>query len=275
MAEAPANDAFAAPAGAGGMVNTLNGNRMSTYPLVDWPSRGASGVEFTLVHNSLSTYSHELGVGWTHSYDVSVTYGNDLATIRELGDRKESLNRDLLKAEGLDPLPGAAAFIAALNAAGIPVSLGSSTPRLNIEVCLALAGLDESALRNTPDLPWGADAERRWLAAGGEPPRPLAALQGRPLLAMAGIAVPERFFSALEAAGLRIERLPLADHHPYDGAAPWPAGTREVVTTEKDAVKLARWAGGDVAIWVVGLDLALPADFMAALQARLARARAP
>ncbi|HRF59864.1 MAG TPA: DUF6531 domain-containing protein, partial [Fimbriimonadaceae bacterium] len=71
-----------APAGAGGMVNTLNGNRMSTYPLVDWPSRGASGVEFTLVHNSLSTYSHELGVGWTHSYDVSVTYGNDLATIR-------------------------------------------------------------------------------------------------------------------------------------------------------------------------------------------------
>lgn len=115
----------------------------------------------------------------------------------------------------------------------------------------------------------------RWLAASGEPPRPLASLQGRPLLAMAGIAVPERFFSALEAAGLRIARLPLADHHAYVGAPPWPAGTREVVTTEKDAVKLARWAGGDVAIWVVGLDLLLPADFMAALQARLARARAP
>ena len=136
-----------------------------------------------------------------------------------------------------------------------------------------------------PSTPWAGAVTRRrlagawpldrWLATGGEPPHPLAGLQGRPLLAMAGIAVPERFFSALEAAGLRIERLPLVDHHPYDGAAPWPAGTREVVTTEKDAVKLARWARGDVTIWVVGLDLALPADFMAALQARLARARAP
>lgn len=136
-----------------------------------------------------------------------------------------------------------------------------------------------------PTTPWpGAIARRRltgawplqrWLAGSSEPPHPLAALQGRPLLAMAGIAVPERFFAALEDAGLHIERLPLADHHPYAGAPPWPAGTREVVTTEKDAVKLARWAGSDVAIWVVGLDLALPADFMAALQARLARAGAP
>jgi tetraacyldisaccharide 4'-kinase len=121
----------------------------------------------------------------------------------------------------------------------------------------------------------GAWLLQRWLAGAGEPPRPLELLQGRPLLAMAGIAVPERFFTALEAAGLRIERLPLADHHAYAGAPPWPAATREVVTTEKDAVKLARWADGDVVIWVVGLDLKLPADFMAALQARLARARAP
>lgn len=67
---------------------------------------------------------------------------DDRAAIRELGDRKESLYRDLLKAEGLDSLPGAAAFLAALAAAGIPASLGSSTPRLNIEVCLALTGLD-------------------------------------------------------------------------------------------------------------------------------------
>lgn len=36
---------------------------------------------------------------------------------------------------------------------------------------LALAGLDESALQNTPDLPWGRRAERAWLAAGGGPER--------------------------------------------------------------------------------------------------------
>lgn len=115
----------------------------------------------------------------------------------------------------------------------------------------------------------------RWLAGMAGAPQPLSALRGRPLLAMAGIAVPGRFFAALEAEGLQIERLPLPDHHAYGGAAPWPAGTREVVTTEKDAVKLAAWAGGEVAVWVVGLDLELPADFVAALLARLPRAVAP
>lgn len=36
---------------------------------------------------------------------------------------------------------------------------------------LAVAGLDESALQNTPDLPWGTDAEHAWLAAGRGPER--------------------------------------------------------------------------------------------------------
>ncbi len=68
---------------------------------------------------------------------------------------------------------------------------------------------------------------------------PLSALQGRELVACAGLAAPEKFFAMLEAAGLRIRRLPLPDHHAYD-TPPWPAGTLEVVTTEKDAVKLPR-----------------------------------
>lgn len=139
-----------------------------------------------------------------------------------------------------------------------------------------------------PSTPWpGALAQRRlagawplqrWLAGTDEPPQPLSALQGRRLLAMAGIAVPERFFSALEAGGLEIDRLPLPDHHDYGKARtdpPWPRGTREVVTTEKDAVKLAAWADQGVTVWVVGLDLALPADFVAALLARLPHAVAP
>lgn len=36
---------------------------------------------------------------------------------------------------------------------------------------LARAGLDEQALRNTPDLPWGSAAMRDWLAAGQGPER--------------------------------------------------------------------------------------------------------
>ena len=135
--------------------------------------------------------------------------------------------------------------------------------------------------------PWPGDCMQRrlsgawplaiWLADARTEPTPLQALQGRPLLAMAGVAVPERFFAALQAAGLQIERLPLRDHHAYD-SAPWPPGTREVVTTEKDAVKLARWsAGADAAprIWVVGLDLVLPARFVDHLLSRLPGAAVP
>jgi tetraacyldisaccharide 4'-kinase len=139
---------------------------------------------------------------------------------------------------------------------------------------------------DTPSTPWpGACSTRRlsgvwplarWLAGDAEP-LPLVTLQGRPLLAVAGIAVPERFFTALEAAGLTISRMPMPDHHAYT-STPWPRHTQDVITTEKDAVKLARLAhptGAGPAVWVVGLDLKLPDAFVAALVARLAAAHTP
>jgi tetraacyldisaccharide 4'-kinase len=90
-----------------------------------------------------------------------------------------------------------------------------------------------------------------------------------PLLAVAGIASPERFFRMLEAAGLVITRLPLPDHHAYD-TIPWPASTRDVLTTEKDAIKLQPARLGDTRVWVVGLDFVLPAAFTAALMSQMA-----
>ncbi len=89
----------------------------------------------------------------------------------------------------------------------------------------------------------------------------LSTLHGRPLVAAAGLAAPEKFFSMLEAAGLTIARLPLADHHDYR-SLPWPAQTADVVTTEKDAVKLRPEQLGATRLWVVPLDLALPAAFV-------------
>ncbi len=107
---------------------------------------------------------------------------------------------------------------------------------------------------------------------------PLAALRGRRLLALAGIAAPEKFFAMLEAAGLLIDRLPQPDHAAYP-QAPWPAGTREVVTTEKDAVKLPPALVGATRVWVLGLDLALPPDWidglLPALRPPHGRAAAP
>ena len=92
----------------------------------------------------------------------------------------------------------------------------------------------------------------------------LQALRGRPLLAAAGMAVPERFFSMLRDAGLQFSALPLPDHHAF-GQLPWPADTPDVLVTEKDAVKLPGEAVGLTRIWVVALDFRLPEDFSTAV----------
>jgi len=66
---------------------------------------------------------------------------DDETTIQALGERKEELYRELLAADGIEPLPGVVALLESLSAAGVPVSLGSSTSRKNIEVCFAATGL--------------------------------------------------------------------------------------------------------------------------------------
>lgn len=133
----------------------------------------------------------------------------------------------------------------------------------------------------TPSTPWpgwcavrrltGAWPLHEWLDGPARVPVPLESLRGRPLIALAGIAVPERFFAALEQAGLQIRRQALPDHHRYVDD-PVGDSSLEVVTTEKDAVKLAAWRGRARRVWVVGLDLALPDEFVNALLARLPRA---
>jgi tetraacyldisaccharide 4'-kinase len=96
----------------------------------------------------------------------------------------------------------------------------------------------------------------------------LAALRGRSVLAAAGVAQPERFFTMLRQHGLTIETMPLPDHHDY-ATLPWPADTPDVIVTEKDAIKLDAARVGQVHVWVAPLDFALDAAFDAALFALL------
>lgn len=93
-------------------------------------------------------------------------------------------------------------------------------------------------------------------------------LRGEALLAVAGLAAPQKFFSMLRAAGLEFQALPLPDHYAYSHT-PWPDGTRAVLTTEKDAVKLDPARLGKTRVWVVPLDLALPAGLVEDLLALL------
>ena len=100
-----------------------------------------------------------------------------------------------------------------------------------------------------------------WWAGRRTAAVPLAGLRDRPLLAAAGLAQPERFFTMLSAEGLRFDPLPLPDHARFD-SLPWPADTPDVLVTEKDAVKLRPEAmPPGQRVWVLPLDLQAPPDF--------------
>lgn len=92
---------------------------------------------------------------------------------------------------------------------------------------------------------WWRGAQEGLVAVG--------ALRDRPLIAAAGLAHPQRFFRMLADQGLTFTALPLPDHHDFV-ALPWPAGTPDVVLTEKDATKLDPQRCGTTRVWVARLD---------------------
>lgn len=105
----------------------------------------------------------------------------------------------------------------------------------------------------------------------------LAQLAAQPVVAVAGIARPERFFSMLEARGLTLaQRVALPDHHDFTAWQPPGDAQACLVCTEKDAVKL--WLTHPQA-WVVPLEFtpeqALFTALDALLDAKLSSMNAP
>lgn len=113
---------------------------------------------------------------------------------------------------------------------------------------------------------------------------PRTETSGAPVLAVAGIARPERFFDDLRAAGFMLAgQLEFRDHHRFTSddvtrivAAARASGATAVVTTEKDAVRLEALLPQDLPFLAVPLQTSLePGDVFAAwLVERLASARA-
>ena len=96
------------------------------------------------------------------------------------------------------------------------------------------------------------------------------ALLDRPLIAVAGVARPERFFEMLREQGLHLAHTrALPDHHSF-ATLPWRSDTPDVLVTEKDAVKLPlermAQSEGATRVWVVPLDLEPDVAFAAALK---------
>ncbi len=108
-----------------------------------------------------------------------------------------------------------------------------------------------------------------------------AKVVGRPVLAFAGIARPEKFFTTLEALGARVAiKRRFADHHAY-GAREIEALIAEAlergltpVTTEKDQVRLAPEFRGATLALPVTLRFAAPERIAALLGEALAARRA-
>jgi beta-phosphoglucomutase len=66
----------------------------------------------------------------------------DTEAIARFGARKEALYREIIEADGLDPLPGVRDLLEGLNRNGIPCAVGSSTHRENIDLSIRVLKLD-------------------------------------------------------------------------------------------------------------------------------------
>ncbi len=84
----------------------------------------------------------------------------------------------------------------------------------------------------------------------------VAALRGRRILAIAGVARPQRFFSMLRSTGIDIAEQALPDHFDFK-TLPWPDDTTELLMTEKDAIKIDPIRLANCSAWVLPLDLQL------------------
>lgn len=99
--------------------------------------------------------------------------------------------------------------------------------------------------------------------------RPLDALAGTAVHAVAGIGHPRRFFDELRARGLEVREHPFPDHHRFRAADLLFDDDLPVVMTEKDAVKCRPFARPGH--WCLPVRAVLPEDFGERLLARLKR----
>jgi tetraacyldisaccharide 4'-kinase len=96
-------------------------------------------------------------------------------------------------------------------------------------------------------------------AIGGAAMRSLTALEGRRVLAIAGIGDPDSFAHQLRNAGADVELRRFPDHHVYQSTdiaqlARDARGFDHILCTLKDAVKLGpRWPREGPPLWYVSL----------------------
>ena len=96
--------------------------------------------------------------------------------VRRVGDAKEAEYRRLVESHGLEPLPGAREWLAALRAAGWKQAIASSAPLANVEVMLRVLDLTQyiDAIVTAEDVTIGKPDPQVFLTAArklGVPPQ--------------------------------------------------------------------------------------------------------
>lgn len=158
-------------------------------------------------------------LGWAHDADE----------VHRLGLRKEALYRELLKRDGVTPLPGAQELLAALQFAGIPCAVGSSTHRENIETIFSMTGLGKYflAVVTSEDIRHGKPAPDVFLMAAdriGVAPENCVVFED----ALVGIA-------AAKAAGMKC--IAVATTNPIDVIAHADEAVASLEQVDLDVVK--------------------------------------
>lgn len=137
-------------------------------------------------------------------------------------------------------------------ATGVVVTRKAAGPeaasRVAAWVSRVAPGVPVATVHLVPDALVRADAH-------GEAVR-LETLAGHDALVVAGVGDPRAFAEQVRGAGVRVTLRAFADHHPYTeaevAALARAAGTRPVLTTLKDAVKLSpRWPRTAPPLWYV------------------------
>lgn len=106
------------------------------------------------------------------------------------------------------------------------------------------------------------------VALDGSERRSLESFHGQQVRVVAGVGNPQRFHAQLAAAGMRVIPVPVADHHSVSLERLFQDADTPVFMTEKDAVKYRPLPG--CALWVVPMEIDMPASFREFLLSRLA-----
>lgn len=199
------------------------------YPPPPVPNIGSLGVKTEAVISEM--------LGWT----------SDPREVRRLTVEKEMIFREMIRESGIESVPGAVEFVRALHGRKIPLGVGSSAPRENIEVCLAALELREafSVVVSGSEVARGKPAPDIFLTVaerlGAEPSR-CVVFEDAP----AGVA-------AARAAGMRVVGLLTA--HPPSALVAADRYARDFTEISPDDI--VAWAADETGPWRAQQDASL------------------